>query len=258
MRFRLKAFALHLLASAFILGSILAGLYAGWYHWPGWYLTSVLHVTGILLLVDVVVGPTVTLIIANPRKPRRELARDISLIAIVQLVALAYGMSTLWRGRPLYYTYSGDRLETVTASDLETKEIALAQSTNPMFAPHWYSLPRYVWAPLPDDPKTAAEIVNSAINASIFGGAGHDVTDMPRYFKPWNSALPELRKNLKVITSINQLSKAQQQSVGARMRLQGLSPTERNSLIFWGVNSEKLIAVLDPTTLTIRAILKPD
>jgi hypothetical protein len=254
MRFRLKAFALHLLASAFILGSILAGLYAGWYHWPGWFLTSVLHVTGILLLVDVVVGPTVTLIIANPRKPRRELARDISLIAIVQLVALAYGTSTLWRGRPLYYTYSGDRLETVTASDLGAKEIALAQSTNPTFAPHWNSLPRWVWAPLPDDPKTAEEIVNS----SIFGGPGHDVIDMPRYFKPWNSGLPELRRNLEVITSIKQLSKAQQRSVSARMRSRGLSPTERNALVFWGVNSEKLVAVFDPATLTIRAFLKPD
>ena len=34
------------------------------------------------------------------RKPRRELARDISIIAIVQLCALGYGTVSLWNGRP--------------------------------------------------------------------------------------------------------------------------------------------------------------
>ena len=252
MRFRLSASGLHLLGSACVLSLILGTLYAGWYRWPGWYLTGVLHVLLILLVVDLALGPAVTLIIASPRKPRRELARDISIIVIVQLAALAYGTSTLWRGRPLYYTFSTDRLETVAASDLDAKEITLAQRTNPALAPHWYSLPRWVWARLPDDPKEAAEIVNSA----IFGG--HDVIDMPRYFKTWNSGLPELRKQLGAVTSLKQLSKAQQQSVTSRMRSRGLSPAEPNALVFWGVNSEKLVAVFDPTTLAIRAILEPD
>jgi hypothetical protein len=252
MRFRLKAFSLHLAASACVLGLVLGALYAGWYHWPGWYLTSVLHVAGILLLVDVALGPTATLIIANPLKRRRELARDISIIAIVQLAALAYGTSTLWRGRPLYYTFSADRLETVAASDLNANEIALAQRTNPVLAPHWYSLPRWVWARLPDDPKEAAKIINS----TIFGG--RDVIDMPRYFKPWDSGLPYLRTQLAAVTSLKPLSKAEQQTVAARMRSRGLPPAERNALVLWGVNFEKLVAVFDPTTLAIRAILEPD
>ena len=252
MRLRLKAFALHLLASACALGLILGALYAGWYRWPGWYLTGVPHVTGILLLVDVIMGPTATLIIANPHKPRRELTRDIAIIVVVQLIALVYGASTLWRGRPLYYTFSADRLETVAASDLDPKEIALAQRTNPALAPHWYSLPRWVWARLPDDPQEAAKIVNSA----IFGG--HDVIDMPRYFRPWNSGLADLRAQLATVTSLKPLSKDQQQSVAAHMRSHGLSPGERNALVFWGVNSEKLVAVFDPTTLAVRAILEPD
>ncbi|HYL72372.1 MAG TPA: fimb protein, partial [Candidatus Dormibacteraeota bacterium] len=106
MRFRLKAFGLHLTGSACALGLALGSLYLGWYRWPGWYLTGVLHVLVIVAIVDLGLGPTLTLIIANPRKPRRELARDIGIIVSVQIAALIYGAATLWQGRPLYYTFS--------------------------------------------------------------------------------------------------------------------------------------------------------
>ncbi len=165
MRFRLTAFGLHLLGSACALTLVLGGLYLGWYHWPGWYLTAVTRVLLIVGLVDLGLGPTLTLIIANPEKPRRVLARDIAIIATVQLAALIYGATTLWQGRPLYYTFSANRLETVQASDIENEEIALARRENPSFAPHWYSLPRWVWAPLPEDPDKAADIVKSKSSA---------------------------------------------------------------------------------------------
>ncbi len=124
MRFRLTAFGLHLLGSACALTLVLGGLYLGWYHWPGWYLTAVARVLIIVGLVDLGLGPTLTLIIANPQKPRRVLARDIAIIVAVQLAALVYGATTLWHGRPLYYTFSANRLETVQASDIEPEEIA--------------------------------------------------------------------------------------------------------------------------------------
>src|SRR5262245_29829894 len=108
MRFRLKAFGLHLFASACALTLVLGGLYFGWYHWPGWYLTAVVRILLIVGTVDLILGPSLTLIIANPTKPRRELARDIAMIATVQLCALGYGAVTLWQGRPMYYTFSAN------------------------------------------------------------------------------------------------------------------------------------------------------
>ena len=162
-----------------MLAVVLGGLYLGWYRWPGWYLTNALRVVPILASVDVALGPLLTLLIANPAKPRRELARDIGVIAAVQLVALVYGVATLWHGRPLYYTFSEDRLQLVQASDLDPHEQALALEKNPQFAPHWYSLPRWVWAPLPQQESARQEIVESAV------GGGDDVIQMPRY-------LPEL------------------------------------------------------------------
>lgn len=251
MRFRAKAFGLHLTGSACALTLILGGLYVGWYRWPGWFLSSVLHIVGIVVMVDLVIGPTLTLIIANPNKPRRELARDVGMIVAVQLAALIYGATTLWSGRPLYYTFSADRLETVQASDIDTGEAALALRQNPSLAPHWYSLPRWVWAPLPEDPKEAMRIVESATL-----GDAKDVIDMPRYFKPWSQGLPKLRDQLTRLDDIRYLSKAEKQLLRTRMARRGLAPDERNTLMMWG-GSRRLVAVFDTGTLQIKALLTP-
>jgi len=253
MRFRFKAFGLHLLASTCALTLILGGLYLGWYHWPGWYLTAVVRILIIVGTVDLVLGPTLTLIIANPKKPRRELARDIAMIAFVQLCALGYGAVTLWQGRPMYYTFSANRLETVQASDLEAPEIALARKENPALAPHWYSLPRWVWAPLPDDPDKAMQIVQS----TTFGG-GADVIDMPRYFRPWEEGLPKLRERLSAVGDIKYFSKTEQALLESRFVKRGFDPKQKNAIVMWGGTARRLVAVFDTDSLKIRALIRPD
>ena len=252
MRFRLKAFGLHLLGSACALTLILGGLYLGWYRWPGWYLTGVLHVLVIVGIVDLGLGPTLTLIIANPRKPRPILARDIAIIVTVQLVALVYGSVTLWSGRPLYYAFSVNSLDMVQASDVEADEIKLAGQQNPALAPHWYSLPRWIWAPLPDNPDEAMHIVN---DASF--GSGKDVVDMPRYFKPWEAGLPKLRDQLARLDDIRYFSKQEKQSLRKRLSQRGLSPDERNAVVMWG-GSRRVLALFDTATLRLKALLKAD
>ena len=250
MRFRLTAFSLHLLGSGCALTLALGSLWLGWYRWPGWYLASALHVAGILVLVDLVLGPTLTLIVANPTKPRRELARDIALIVIVQLAALIYGAATLWGGRPLYYTFSVNRLEIVQASDIEPDEWALARQSNPALAPRWYSRPRWVWAPLPDDADEAMRIMTDATL-----GSGKDVIQMPRYFKPWEQGLPQLRDQLMRLEDMKPFSKLQKQTLRARMAERSLPVNERNMMVMWG-GSQRLLVVFDPATLHILAILR--
>jgi hypothetical protein len=250
MRFRVKAFALHLTGSGCVLALILGGLWLGWYRWPGWYLSSVLHVVGIVVLVDVVIGPTLTLAVANPRKPRRVLARDIAIIVTAQLVALVYGSVTLWSGRPLYYAFSVNSLDMVQASDIEPPELALARRQNPTFVPHWYSLPRWIWAPLPEDPETATKIVTG----TVFGGG--DVSAMPRYYRPWGEGVPKLRDQLARLDDMKYFSKAEKQSLRKRLLQQGLPPDQRNALVMWG-GSRRVLAIFDPTTLELRAILEP-
>ena len=250
MRFRLRAGGLHLAASAAVLAMVLSLLYAGWYRWPGWYVTGVTHVVAIMVGVDVALGPLLTLLIASPRKPRRELARDIAVIVAVQLVALGYGTTTLWQGRPLYYTFSEDRLEVVQASALQADEIELGRRQNPALAPYWNSLPRWVWAPLPDDPGERERIMTAAI------ADGQDVIDMPRYFRPWADGLAALRRQLRKPDDLKVFSPGERQALKARLVELGL-PADQPVATFMMGRETRLLVVLDPATLAIRAMLPP-
>jgi hypothetical protein len=251
MRFRLQAFGLHVAGSASALTLVLGTLWLGWYRWPGWYLASALHVVGIVVMVDLVLGPTLTLIVANPGKRRAELARDISIIIAVQLIGLVYGTITLWGGRPLYYTFSVDRLELVQASDLKADDVKLASRENPALAPFWYSRPRWIWAPLPENPEEAQKIVMG----SAFGGT--DVIQMPRYFRPWEQGLPELRKRLAKVDEMKYFSPAEKQTLKSHIARLGLTADQANAMVMWG-GSRRVLAVFDLGTLEIRAMIKAD
>ena len=251
MRFRLQAFGLHLSGSATALSIVLGTFWLGWYRWRGWYLASALHVVGIVVLVDLVLGPTLTLIVANPGKPRTELARDIAIIVAVQLIALVYGAATLWQGRPLYYTFSANRLELVQASDLKGEDVEVARRENPAFAPRWYSRPQWIWAPLPENPEETAKIVTGTLMGAP------DVIQMPRYFRPWEQGLPQLRQKLQKIDDLPYFSRAEKGTLKSGMGQLGVNAQDANTMVLWG-GTRRVLAVFDLKTLEILALLKAD
>ncbi|HEY5264524.1 MAG TPA: hypothetical protein VIJ37_05990 [Steroidobacteraceae bacterium] len=248
MRFRFKAFGLHLLGSTVALTLILGTLYLGWYRWPGWYLADVSHVVVVMAGVDIVVGPLLTLIIARATKPRRELVRDVSMIVAVQLFALIYGTVSLWNGRPLYYAFSVNVLQMVQAYDVDAQELALARQ-NAELVPHWYSVPRWIWAPLPQDSNERAKIVAAAI------GGGDDVISMPRYYKRWDLGLPALRTQLKKVDDVGYFSPTDKKTLKKRMQAAGLATNALNSIPLTG-RGQPLLAVFDPSSVTLTAIIK--
>lgn len=251
MRFRLKALGLHLASSATVLILILGSLYLGWYRWPGWRLADVTQVVIVLIGVDLVLGPLMTFIVANSKKSRHELTRDIGIIVAVQICALLYGSTQLWKGRPLYYAFSETVLELVQAYDIDSDEATLGRQRNPSLAPHWYSLPRWIWAPLPEDPEEAARIVNGTLTG------GDDVVSMPIYFKPWAEGLPVLREQLKKIDDTANFSKGEKMKLRGIMQTRGLALDQRNTMPLTG-RGHHLLAVFDLTSLKIIAILRPE
>jgi len=56
------------------------------------------------------------------------------------------------------------------------------------------------------------------------------------------------------LDDITQLSRQEKQSLHVRLAAKGFAPGERNALIMWG-GSRRLLAVFDPATLRIVAIL---
>ena len=244
MKYRLKALGWHFLASTSLLLMIIGTLYLGWYRWPGWYLAGMLNVLPITVGVDAALGPLLTFIIASPSKPLRTLARDIAAIAVVQLVALGYGSMTMWQGRPLYYAYSVNQITVIQALELDPAQIALGQQQNPDWAPHWYSLPRWVYAPLPEDAKTSTAIAQSAIYAF----------DMPRYYQPWQNGLADLRKRLQKVDDSKFFGKKDKTVLKQRMAERGIPVDTPTTMPVTG-RGIPLLAVFDLHTMKIKALL---
>lgn len=247
LRFRLKAFALHISASAAALALVCGGLYLGWYRWPGWFLADVGAVVLVMVGVDLALGPLLTLVIANPRKKRTVLARDIGVIVIVQLAALTYAASTLWSGRPLYFAFSVDRIELVRASDIPAEESKLALAQNSPFVPHWYSRPQYVSAQLPDDPRVASKIMDAAVRGGL------DVINMPRYFTTWEEGVPSLKKTLKRVDALTSIGRDDKKRLKERLIRDGFSADEPSTILVTG-RGDALLAVIDPSTGRILGI----
>jgi len=249
MKFRFTAFAVHLLASILVLSITLGALYFGWYHWPGWYLADAWHVVVVMIGVDVVIGPLLTLIIANANKHRRELRRDLSIIVAAQLIALVYGTTQLWNGRPLYYAFSENVLQMVQAYDINPGESKIAREQNAPLVPHWYSLPRWIWAPLPLDRSEREKIVSAAVTG------GDDVISMPRYYKPWEQGLTALRTQLKKVDEVGYFSLNQKKVLKQRMSARGLATDQPDAIPLTG-RGPPLLAIVDPVSLKIKAIIK--
>ena len=200
-----------------------------------------------MVAVGVFAGPLLTFVIAGAAKPRRVLMRDIVAIVAVQLLAMTYGALLLWHGRPLYYAFSETVLQLVQAYDIGTDQAQLARRQNPQLAPYWYSLPRWIWAPLPKDPATQQMIVAAAVTG------GDDVISMPRYFKPWDEGLPELRSRLKKVGDVGYFGSKDKKKLEERMLAAGYATDQANSIPLTG-RGQPLLAVFDPASVKIVAI----
>lgn len=113
----------------FLLSLGIAGLTALLVFWV-WYPAPYREISGgvtlfvLVLGVDVVCGPFLTLLLLHPKKSRRALTVDMVLIASVQLGALAYGLHTLALARPLALVFEVDRFRVVSYADIQEADLA--------------------------------------------------------------------------------------------------------------------------------------
>jgi hypothetical protein len=115
---RVKAAGIHLAISLAI--ALLAALlvFGNWYPYPYGELSGGRQLFLILVTVDVILGPMITLAIFNRAKPRNELRRDLAFVGLVQLLALGYGLWTVFVARPVHLVFEIDRFRVVHAIDV--------------------------------------------------------------------------------------------------------------------------------------------
>ncbi len=126
IQYRLKAAGIHLLASGLIAAIVASLLLFIWYPSPYSEMCGGIKLLYLVISIDLVLGPILTLIIFDQRKQKSELMRDISFICIVQLIGLVYGMHTVYIARPVALVFEQSRFRVVTAVNVATDELSKA------------------------------------------------------------------------------------------------------------------------------------
>ena len=88
MREKLKAAGIHLLAGLVLISLVFCLIYFVWYPAPFYQLSGGKDLLELIFIVDVVLGPLLTLVVYNQKKSLRERTLDIGLIVCLQLAAL--------------------------------------------------------------------------------------------------------------------------------------------------------------------------
>jgi hypothetical protein len=109
----------HLLVSATIAAICYGIVFGIWFPSPFDELAGGRDLFQLLITVDIVIGPVLSLIVYTPQKNKIELVRDIGVIAILQLAALSYGLHSTYLTRPVFIGFEGDRYRMVRIIDIE-------------------------------------------------------------------------------------------------------------------------------------------
>jgi len=115
---RLRASGLHFCISAGVAGLAALLVFFLWYPTPYREVSGGRELFLILVTVDVILGPLITLTIFNRAKPWPVLRRDLAIVGLTQLVALGYGMWTVFIARPVHLVFEYDRFRVVHAVDV--------------------------------------------------------------------------------------------------------------------------------------------
>lgn len=184
MVLRVRAFLIHLSASALLAAMALAVVFGLWYPAPLHEAVGVSAIVLLLIGVDVVIGPLLTFVVYKVGK--KSLRFDLGVIVLLQLAAFAYGFWSVAEGRPAWLVYNVDRFDLVQVYELDKHHLGDAR---PEYRhPSWFG-PSWVSAQAPTDIAQR----NTLTFESVF--AGIDIPQRPDLYRPLAEASNEIRKH---------------------------------------------------------------
>ncbi len=181
-RDRLKASGIHLSISLLI--ALLAALlvFVVWYPYPYREISGGRELFLLVVGVDVILGPLITLVVFNRSKPWSELRRDLAMIVLVQFAFLSYGLWTVSVARPVHLVFEIDRFRVVHAIDVSPE---LLNQTPPGVVALPLSGPTLLAVrPFKDSRESA--------DATIAAVQGVPLSTRPDLWQPYAEAIPRV------------------------------------------------------------------
>jgi hypothetical protein len=174
-RERFIAAGIHFLITALIAGLAAALIFLVWFPGALAEMAGGTKLFGLVVGIDMMLGPLISLVIYNSAKPRRELIVDYSVVGLVQLAALVYGVWVVAASRPVAVAFDVDRFEIVTAIELDDADLAAAA---PEYRSKSWVGPRLVYVYRSPDPKEQKDMMDLFMS----GKEGHV---LPKYYRPY-------------------------------------------------------------------------
>lgn len=186
LKFAGKIAGRHLLVSLLVAIVSAAFVFFVLYPYPYYLISGSLSIFMLMMLVDVSSGPLCTFVIASPKKSKKATILDVMIIGAVQLLALSYGLYSLYIARPVIEVYEKGNFHVVMANEVEQNEFVDA-------------LPQYQKLPLigiqtlgvrkANNEKEQFESISLAL-------AGIEIGQRPGWWIPYQEVRHEVSKNM--------------------------------------------------------------
>ena len=155
---RIKAFLVHLVISLIVLAGILYLVVFIWYPPPFFAADGGWQGVRILIGVDLVLGPLLTLAVYNPGKGMGRLRNDLIVIAIIQITALSVGGWVVADQRTRMITFADNRFVSMTEAQIRESGV-----TEEVLSTLSGQRPPMAYVRLPDDPGERSRFVFSTM-----------------------------------------------------------------------------------------------
>lgn len=193
LRMAIKPAALHFLCSVMVAIVVSLIIFLIWYPPPFDRLAGGRDLFLYIVIVDVLIGPLLTLLVYDAEKNRKSLIFDIRVIVVIQLLALTYGVYSAAQARPVFMAYEGNRYRVVSAPDIDRDAMVLA-------SPEFNSLPMM-------GPKLLGVRLSESTDRDFplsvqLSMSGLHSAFRPQRWVPYSSQLKEVRSALKTYESL--------------------------------------------------------
>lgn len=185
---KLKAFFIHLVISLIVVLSTYVVIHLLWYPTPLFKAADAGKILGMILIVDLILGPLLTLVVY--KKHKKTLKMDLTIIALIQLSALSYGLYSVYEARPVWIAYVVDRFELVRANDILEED----EQTH-----HFPKLgPEYIYVDLTG--LDANEKLDSILDETTYGISP---VQRPKFYNNFELAKPLIIEKSQNLTLLN-------------------------------------------------------
>ncbi len=238
MKQKLYASCVHLTISVIVAIAAALLVFLVWYPSPLQKAVGVGNVFWMMLGIDVVLGPLLTFVVFKQGK--KTLKLDLSVIAILQISALIYGLHTVYIGKPAYIVFAQDTFDVVRVINLDAESAAKTPQTKGAFEGTPWLSPKWVGAKAPEDKKQAQAILFKA----LAGGA--DWPQMAETYVPLMNMHQEVSKQAKPLETF--LNVKQDVGVDTQAVLQLIKTKYPNLTLGWlplRANSQSMVVVVN-------------